>query len=72
MADLGTPTKFTTTWVIGLLAAVLIGWDVYAAMSATVPTVSAVSLRVAMQHPVLPFLAGVIAGHLFWPQQVKT
>lgn len=31
-------------------------------------TVSMVVLSVAREHPVLPFLAGLLAGHLFWPQ----
>ena len=67
MADLGTPTRFGTVWVIGLCAAALIGWDVYAALSTVHPTISALTLVVA-KHPVVPFLAGVVMGHLFWPQ----
>jgi len=70
MANLGTPTKFGTVWVIAVCAAALIGWDVYAAMSPTQPTISALALMVS-RHPVVPFLGGVLAGHLFWPQQVK-
>jgi uncharacterized membrane protein YhdT len=71
MANLGTPTKFGTVWVIGLCAVVLIGWDIYAAMSPNQPTISALTLNFALAHPILPFLTGVLAGHLFWPQQVK-
>lgn len=71
MSNLGTPTKFKTTWVIAVCAAVLIGWDIYAALSPVEPTISALSLHFSQRHPVIPFLFGVIAGHLFWPQEVK-
>ena len=67
MADLGTPTKFNTLWVVGICAAVLIGWDVYASFSPVEGTISAVTLWASRQ-PIIPFLAGVLAGHLFWPQ----
>jgi hypothetical protein len=67
MADLGTPTKFSTLWVVGACAAVLIGWDVYAALSPANATISATTLFFS-KHPIVPFLAGVLAGHLFWPQ----
>jgi len=67
MSDMGTPTKFSTAWIIGVCAAVLIGWDIYASMSAAHPTISALTLWVS-SHPIAPFLAGVLAGHLFWPQ----
>lgn len=33
---------------------------------------SVVILTGAKQHPVLPFLAGVLAGHLYWPQEPAT
>lgn len=68
MANLGTPTRFGTAWVLLAAAAGLIGWDVYAAMSPTQPTISALTLALAHAHPVIPFLMGVIGGHLFWPQ----
>lgn len=71
MSNLGTPTKFTTFWILLVAAAVLIGWDIYAAMSTTQPTISALSLAWARAHPVIPFTVGVISGHLFWPQLVK-
>jgi hypothetical protein len=70
MADLGTPTKFKTFWVIVIVAVALIGWDVYLAYSPTQPTISALTLFLS-DHPVVPFLAGVLAGHLFWPQVEK-
>ena len=71
MADLGTPTRFGTLWVLLSAAAALVGWDIYAAMSPTQPTISALTLALAHAHPVLPFSLGVIMGHLFWPQVEK-
>lgn len=70
MADLGTPTKFKTVWILAVVCAILIGWDVYAAMSTTEPTISALTLWFS-KHPVVPFAAGVLGGHLFWPQVRK-
>lgn len=70
MSNLGTPTKFSTAWILVATAAGLIGWDVYAAMSPIQPTISALLLHHACLHPVLPFSFGVLMGHLFWPQQV--
>lgn len=68
MSNLGTPTKFGTAWIILICVAVLIGWDIYAAMSPVQPTISALTLAFAHKHPVIPFLIGVVTGHLFWPQ----
>ena len=60
-------TKFGTVWVLGIVAAALIGWDFYIW---TVPggTISETLLGWAKNHPVVPFMFGVICGHLFWPQ----
>lgn len=32
-------------------------------------SISAIVLRISRAHPILPFIAGLIVGHLFWPQQ---
>lgn len=72
MADLGTPTRFGTVWVIVVASAALIGWDIYAACSPTQPTISALALVFAHKHPVVPFLLGVVMGHIFWPQEEPT
>ena len=69
MADLGTPTRFATAWVIVVVALLLIGWDIYAACSPTQPTISALSLAFAHKHPVVPFLIGTVMGHIFWAQE---
>lgn len=71
MSNLGTPTKFATVWVLAACGIVLVGWDVYAALSPTQPTISALTLHYAHQYMIIPFSSGVLMGHLFWPQQVK-
>ena len=62
-------------WTIGIiivLASVLMVWDVYVVFSPEPgDTVSEVTLYFAQRHPVIPFLAGVVCGHLFWPQHVR-
>lgn len=59
-------------WTIGILAGVtvlLIAWDIYAAANKERgDTISEVVLGFARRHPVIPFLLGVLAGHLLWPQ----
>ena len=59
-------------WTIGILVGVtllLIVWDVYAATNkAGDDTISEVVLGFARRHPVIPFLLGVLMGHLLWPQ----
>lgn len=71
MANLGTPTKFTTFWILIIIALGLIGWDIYAAYSTTQPTISALTLAFAKKYVVVPYVFGVISGHLFWPQEVE-
>lgn len=63
-------TRWRTMWVIGVVVAALILWDVYAAFftAGAGDTISEVVLGWARAHPVVPFLAGVLAGHLLWPQ----
>lgn len=60
---------------IGILLAVasgLIGWDIYTAVDPTPgDTISEVLLGGALSHPIIPFLFGVVMGHLFWPQNAN-
>lgn len=66
-------TRWRTTWVLAIILVVLIGWDVYAAFfsGGSGGTISEVVLSFARKHPAVPFLAGAVSGHLFWPQEVK-
>lgn len=63
-------TRQSTVWIIGIAAAALIIWDAYAAFgtAGAGDTISEVILSAVKAHPILPFLAGVLCGHLFWPQ----
>lgn len=53
--------------VIGVTAALLIAYDIYAYQTDK-RTISQVTLHGSRRLIVIPFLAGVLAGHLFWPQ----
>jgi hypothetical protein len=72
-AQIDFKTRQRTAWIIGVIAAVLIGWDIYAAFftRGDGDTISEVMLALVQKRPVFAFLAGVIAGHLFWPQLVR-
>jgi hypothetical protein len=57
-----------------ILAAIVIlgGWDIYVASNeASGDTISEIILAASLQRPVIPFVAGTICGHLFWPQSRK-
>lgn len=70
MSQIDFKTRQGTVWVIGVIVAILIGWDVYAAFFTTGSgdTISEVVLGFDRRFPVARFLAGVLCGHLFWPQ----
>lgn len=62
-------------WTLGVLVgviALLVGWDVLVVLDEGAEghggTISAVTLAFAQRHPVLPFVLGVVCGHLLWPQ----
>jgi uncharacterized integral membrane protein len=60
-------TRKTTVWVILVTIALLIAWDIYAATSPA-GSISEVMLGWSQKYPVVPFLFGVLCGHLFVPQ----
>lgn len=70
MTQIDFETRQATAWVIGVIAAILIGWDIYAAFftRGRGDTISEVTLALVQRRPVIAFLLGVICGHLFWPQ----
>lgn len=37
----------------------------------TEPTLSAIILEWSQAYPILPFVFGVLCGHLFWPQYLE-
>ena len=58
-----------TAWFIVLLVFLLAGYDVYAAVKwGYQGTISYDILTAAQTHPIIAFAAGVLCGHLFWPQ----
>lgn len=66
-------TRWRTSWILAIIVLALIGWDVYAAFftGGVGGTISEVVLGFARKHPIVPFLFGVVSGHLLWPQEVK-
>jgi len=62
-------TSFRTTWILIVVTVFLAAWDVYCRKFPG-GTISEVMLTGARSHPVLPFLCGVLGGHLFWFQEV--
>lgn len=63
-------TRLTTVWILLIVTSLLIAWDFYA-RHFNGGTISEVALTWARSHPVVPFLVGVVCGHLFWPQLVN-
>jgi hypothetical protein len=63
-------THRETAWVLGIVSAILIIWD-YFMFSNDIDgdTISEVTLRNSIRHPIIPFLFGVLGGHLFWYQK---
>lgn len=65
-------TSFRTVRVIAFVAVLLAVFDYFAFKNpAAGDTLSEVLLLWSMRHPVVPFLFGVISGHLFWPQVIS-
>lgn len=59
----------TTAWVLVTIVGALIGYDIFAYLRwGYHGTISYDVLSASLRHPLIPFMVGVIAGHLFWPQ----
>ena len=57
-----------TKWLIIVTVVVWIAWDVVAYLAGGVDsTISVVILLWSREAPIIPFLTGVVCGHLFWP-----
>ena len=64
-------SKKVTIVILVTVAVLLIGWDIYVAVSPpTGDTISEVTLGFARKHPVFGFALGVLCGHLLWPQRI--
>jgi hypothetical protein len=64
-------TSFKTTWILIVVIAFLVAWDIYA-RAYPGGTISEVLLTGARNHPIIPFLFGVVSGHLFFYQEVPS
>jgi hypothetical protein len=61
-----------TAWLIVFLVFALSIYDIYAALRwGYHGTISYDILTAAQQKPVIAFAAGILCGHLFWPQGDK-
>jgi len=61
-----------TAWLLYLLILAVGTYDVIIAWRyGPRATVSHVVLRFSREYPILPFLAGVVLGHLLWTQSVN-
>ena len=55
-----------THWILIAITAALIAFDIAVACTNSMPTISEVVWQWCGDHPVVPFGAGVLCGHLFW------
>ncbi len=57
---------FTIIILLGT-AVLLIGWDIYVYFAGDkVDLITSVIWSTSRNHPVVPFMVGVVMGHLFW------
>lgn len=62
--------RLATIIILVVTAILLIVWDIVVAANPVAgDTISEITLAFARKHPVVPFIMGVIMGHLFWPQR---
>ncbi len=58
-----------TAYALLALGVLALGWEFYTLIGnkETGDTISEVIQGLAFRYPLLPFAAGVLAGHFFWP-----
>jgi uncharacterized membrane protein YhdT len=58
-------THKKTAWVIWVAISILLGWEIKVYISPEMgDTISEVYLSAAFAHPMVPFLTGLLMGHL--------
>lgn len=63
-----TARKVTAIVCVGVFIALNV-YNVWIASQAPGATISSVMVDTSLQAPLLPFVAGFICGHWFWPQR---
>ena len=62
----------TTTWIMIVTALLWIIWDIYLYVRKEkhpeTKTISVIITEFSYYSPMLPFIAGLLCGHWFWPQ----
>jgi hypothetical protein len=63
-------TKLVTIWLLIVTTTILIGWDIYVALTPQRgDTISEILLHTAQYASLLPAALGFLMGHLFWPRE---
>ena len=64
------PNMNVTAWIIIVVIFLLVLWDIYAQCRwGYEGTISRDILQASYAHPIIPLAAGLLLGHLFWPQK---
>lgn len=59
-----------TAWILIVIAAFLVHYDMFVQVRYGYDTtISAVMLDASRRWPLLPFLLGLLIGHIIWPQK---
>lgn len=66
--DTGNVSAAVATWLLVSVLVTVGVVDVWLATTQNGETVSSYIHRLSARYPILPLLAGVVLGHLFWPQ----
>ena len=64
------PNMNVTAWVLFVVVLFLVLWDISAQCRwGYEGTISRDILQASFANPIIPLAAGIIIGHLFWPQK---
>ena len=63
--------RIATIALLAVCGLALVVWDVYVTVIEPEATISAMTLAWAQRHPIVPFVIGVLGGHLCWPQRTE-
>lgn len=60
-----------TKWFIIISTVLISAYDVFAFLSHQDATISETIWNWSAKYPIVPFLGGLLSGHLFFPQYIK-